>query len=151
MMQLTDAQKEALRQWAAQGLGLSEIQKKLQEEFGLSMTYLDVRFLAIDLGLKLQEKKPTAAAQPAKPALASDEPEPAPGHGAVSVEVDRVMKPGSLVSGTVRFSDGVKATWLIDQTGRLAIAASKPGYRPPPADLRDFQEELQRVLERQGY
>ena len=50
--------------------------------------------------------------------------------GGVAVEIDRVMKPGSLVSGTVTFTDGVSASWAIDQFGRLAIGASRKGYKP---------------------
>ena len=50
--------------------------------------------------------------------------------GGVSVEMDRVTKPGTLVSGTVTFSDGTHAAWSLDQLGRLALDAKEPGYQP---------------------
>jgi hypothetical protein len=67
------------------------------------------------------------------------------------IELDRVMKPGSLVSGTVRFSDGVQASWALDQFGRLSLDAGRPDYRPSPDDIRSFQTELKRTLERRGF
>jgi hypothetical protein len=69
----------------------------------------------------------------------------------VSVEVDRVTKPGAVVSGTVSFSDGTHATWMLDQLGRLALDAGTPDYRPSEADLQAFQKELKSALERRGF
>jgi hypothetical protein len=69
----------------------------------------------------------------------------------VSVDLDRVVKPGSLVSGRVTFSDGVSAGWSLDQLGRLALETSQPGYRPGREDLEAFQVELRRVLEKKGF
>ena len=69
----------------------------------------------------------------------------------MSVEVDVVTKPGSVVSGTVTFGDGVTATWFLDQLGRLAIDAGQPGYKPGEQDLRDFQTELRAALEKRGF
>jgi hypothetical protein len=69
----------------------------------------------------------------------------------VKVEVDRLMKPGALVSGSVTFSDGVKAQWSLDQAGRLGLAGVKPGYRPSQTDVQEFQLALQKELAKQGY
>ena len=44
-MSLTPEQKTALASWVAAGDGLSVVQKKLSEQFQVSMTYRDVRFL----------------------------------------------------------------------------------------------------------
>ena len=52
-MTLSPEQKEAITTWVAAGDNLAEIQKKLAEQFKLSMTYMDVRFLVDDLGLEL--------------------------------------------------------------------------------------------------
>ena len=161
-MQLTDVQKESVKQWAAEGLGLSEIQKKLSVEFDVAMTYMDVRFLVIELGLQIKEKKPSAPARPIPPPAPPVEGEASPGlddedvvaeglPSSVTIEVDRVMKPGSMASGTVKFSDGVSGAWMLDQFGRLGLTTSKTGYRPNPADVQAFQQELRRVLERQGF
>ena len=53
---LDDRQKEMVRQWAAEGAGLSEIQRRIKDEFGISMTYMDVRFLMLDLHADVKDK-----------------------------------------------------------------------------------------------
>ena len=50
-MQLDDKQKKIVTGWIEEGLDLSEIQGKLESEFNISMTYMDVRFLVGDLKL----------------------------------------------------------------------------------------------------
>jgi hypothetical protein len=69
----------------------------------------------------------------------------------VSVSVDQLTKPGALVSGKVKFSDGKSADWFLDQTGRLGLAPAEKGYKPPAADLQDFQITLQNELQKLGY
>ena len=165
-MKLDEAQKQKVSGWIEEGLKLSEIQDKLNSEFGLRMTYMEVRFLIDDLGVKLKDKpveapvpeiggaKPGAAAglpASAVPAPLSDPEDAAlPGAG-VSVTVDQVTRPGSLVSGKVQFSDGKSADWHLDQMGRLGLAAKEPGYKPSQDDLMQFQLELQNELARLGF
>lgn len=73
-MTLTPEQKQKVASWVAAGDNLSAIQKKLSEEFHLSMTYRDVRFLIDDLNLELKDAAPkvdasdVTKAQPARPA-----------------------------------------------------------------------------------
>ncbi|MBI2441005.1 MAG: hypothetical protein HYV35_06490 [Lentisphaerae bacterium] len=156
-MQFDDAQKDAVRRWVAEGCSLADIQKRLSNEFKLSVTFLDLRFMILDLGLKIKEQAKTTSPglalgnnPTARTAQAAEgfEPETA---GGVSVTLDRVMKPGAVVSGTVRFSDGVSASWLLDQLGRLALDARKPNYRPSPQDLEAFQSELRNLLQSRGF
>ncbi len=45
-----------VRQWAAEGAGLSEIQRRIKDEFGISMTYMDVRFMMLDLHADVKDK-----------------------------------------------------------------------------------------------
>jgi len=143
-MEITDTQKETIRQWISEDCGLAEIQRRLQSEFQMSMTYMDVRFLLIDLGLAPKDRKEAPAPAPPAPAAPA-------GPGGVSVEVDMVTKPGTIVSGTVDFSDGVSAAWSLDQQGRLALSATKPGYKPSEEDLRAFQDGLRVALEKRGF
>ncbi len=161
-MELTDVQQAAVKQWVAEGCGLSEVQRRLADEFGLKMTFMDVRFLVLDLGVAVKDKpdarnvKPPAAADdgsalPGAEADGDDFPAAEPGGGAVSVTLDRIVQPGAVVSGSVSFSDGVKATWALDQFGRLSLNAGTPGYRPPESDLHEFQVALQQELQKQGY
>ena len=160
-MQLNDAQKDAVRKWIAEGYGLTEIQKRLNDEFKLVVTFLDLRFLILDLGLAIKEQaKNTSAgldlakAAPGRPSAEASDMEPPPlgpdSAGGVAVTLDRIVKPGSVVSGTVRFSDGVSASWMLDQLGRLALDAGKPNYRPSPEDVQAFQVELRNLLQSRG-
>jgi hypothetical protein len=57
-MSLTPEQKAAVASWVAAGDNLSAVQKKLIEQFQLSMTYRDVRFLVDDLDLALKDPAP---------------------------------------------------------------------------------------------
>lgn len=191
-MSLTPEQKAAVSSWVAAGDGLSIIQKKLAEQFQLSLTYRDVRFLVDDLDLTLKDaapkvdtsdvsKSPPPAPAAGRPAAgekkgmldklkekvglgggaaddedeaATDEfpeEEPAPGPGGVSVDVDRVVRPGAVISGSVTFSDGVSGKWALDQYGRLMLDTGQPGYKPSTPDVQAFQRELQMQLQRHGF
>jgi hypothetical protein len=57
-MNLTPEQKQAVASWVAAGDNLSTIQKKLSEQFQVSMTYRDVRFMVDDLNLDLKDAAP---------------------------------------------------------------------------------------------
>lgn len=163
-MQLNDEQKGLVAQWVKEGCGLSEIQRRLADQFKLNLLYMDVRFLLIELGLNLQEKK--SSPPPKKDLSAPPAPGPVPGAGeapgipglpgepapgGVVVDVDRLMRPGALVSGTVVFSDGVKATWMLDQAGRLALGGADKTYRPSAQDVQEFQVSIARELQKRGY
>jgi len=168
MAELTDAQKAAVKSWIAEGATLAEVQNRLASEFGLKLTFMEVRLLAVELNATVKERKPPTS--PTPPPLDTRTTESAseaeavegeilpeenemkgPGGGGVRVEVDRVMKPGAVVSGTVTFSDGTRGEWMLDQYGRLGLSGLKPGYRPSAADVQEFQAALQRELMRQGY
>lgn len=55
-MQLTPQQEALVRAWAAEGATLSDIQTRLADECGLRLSYLDTRFLLLDLKVDLVEK-----------------------------------------------------------------------------------------------
>lgn len=57
-MTLTPEQKQTVASWVAAGDNLSAVQKKLSEQFQVSMTYRDVRFLVDDLNLELKDPAP---------------------------------------------------------------------------------------------
>jgi hypothetical protein len=57
-MSPTPEQKKAIASWIAAGDNLSAVQKKLLEQFQISMTYRDVRFLVDDLNLELKDPAP---------------------------------------------------------------------------------------------
>jgi hypothetical protein len=91
---------------------------------------------------------------PAEEAFEDEEevgsPAPAPA-GTVSVEIDRIVRPGAVVSGSVTFSDGVSAKWALDQTGRLMLDPGNAGYQPTAPDVQAFQRELSKQLQRHGF
>lgn len=151
-MELTSEQKQIVATWVHDGLGLSEVQNRIQDEFSISMTYMDVRFLLDDLELDLKDpkadKKDDAPKEQASPADTVEDLEPVGGE--VRVEIDAVQRPGALVSGSVVFSDGEKAGWQVDQMGRLGIIPTKEGYRPPEEDMQAFQVKLQEALQSKG-
>ena len=145
---LSPEQKAAVSTWIAAGDNLSAVQKKLREQFQVSMTYMDVRFLVDDLNLTLKDPAPKAdtsdvtkarvpapAAKPAAPGASQaaekkgllDKAKEKLGLGGksaavpgnVTVELDGVtLIPGAIASGTVTFSDGVTGKWIVDQYGR---------------------------------
>ena len=170
-MNLDEAQRQRVTAWILQGAKLSEIQTKLAEEFGLRLTYMEVRFLVDDLKLTPKDPEPpkgvaqigTAPAKGANPTeppgrgrgapaakTPGDEASPPPA-GSVSVTVDELMRPGAIVSGKVAFSDGQQADWYLDQTGRLGVVTKQQGYKPSAADVQQFQLALQNELARMGF
>lgn len=83
-MSLTPEQKAAVSSWIVAGDNLSAVQKKLRDQFQVSMTYMDVRFLVDDLNLTLKDPTPkadvsdvTKAKVPSAPAAAKPAPAPA--------------------------------------------------------------------------
>jgi|TARA_B100001093_G_scaffold516564_1_gene595671 hypothetical protein len=175
-MQLSAEQIEKVSGWVAAGESIANIQNLLKDKCGLPMTYMDVRFLVDDLGVNYQDSSelaelekeaaerkaaaaqdehsndPSVSAGGKNPAQDESAPESAPSAGSVSIEVDAVIRPGSLVSGTVLFSDGVQLGWQLSSTGQLGlIPGDNTEYRPSNEDLQSFQTQLQGVLEQKGF
>ncbi|MGE9271529.1 MAG: hypothetical protein ACQKBU_12060 [Verrucomicrobiales bacterium] len=159
--QLSDDQKSALKQWAAEGASIADLQKGLKDEFDVGITYMDARFLVLDLGIEIVDEnakaaEETKAAESAKtmPALESEVVEPevqSPGLGGqVRVTMDQVTIPGAMVSGKVVFSDGEKAIWMIDEYGRPGLETDTPGYRPVKEDIESFQKQLSDIVRKSG-
>lgn len=179
MAQLTDEQKKTVTQWVAEGASLNEVQDRLKRECDITLTYLDARLLIMELGLKLQEKKQPEEPKPETPAPSAGRP-PGPGEEAggeaypeelteaeaeilgeeslapegastLSVTLDAITVPGTMVSGKVTFSDGKTGGWYVDQFGRLGLQPPEPGYQPPTTDIPAFQRELDRLLRSRGF
>lgn len=168
-MVLDDAQKQQVALWIADGLKLSEIQNRLASDFGIRMTYMDVRILMSELQLKPKDTPaPTRSNSPLAPDAVPKSPAPAAlkttpigeseldeaisedldsaAANGVTVSVDHIARVGALASGKVTFSDGQKAEWYLDQYGRLGLAPDQKGYKPTSQDVMSFQAQLQNVL-----
>ena len=61
-MNLDETQRQRVTAWILQGAKLSEIQSRLAEEFGLRLTYMEVRLLVDDLKLTPKDQDPPKAA-----------------------------------------------------------------------------------------
>jgi hypothetical protein len=169
IMNLDEAQRSKVAEWIAQGLKLSDIQSRLAADLGVRMTYMEVRLLVDDLKLVPKDveppkpvdsvltapagRPPAGAPSPKGPLPGPAAPKPAPpggGPGRVSVSVDGIARPGTVVSGNVTFSDGNSAIWQFDEMGQLRLAPQQPGYRPPAADLQQFQMALEAEISKLG-
>ena len=158
-MESSDAQKAAVTQWIQEGRSLADVQRSLREDFEISITYMDVRFLVDDLDIAVVEVEPEASEAPEVEAGKDATTEPAEAelvdegdNGAVTVDVDAIPRPGSLVNGTVVFSDGVSLGWQLSAAGQLGlIPGDDPEYRPNPEDVQSFQSQLEEVLRKKGF
>jgi|TARA_B110000495_G_scaffold156381_1_gene139872 hypothetical protein len=150
-MNLSEEQKQIIAQRLSDGASISDIQRLVTDEFNGSMTFMETRFLIDDLNLDLKEPEPEPEPEPEiseEPSVAHEAEatlvdEPAAGASSVSVEIDTIKQPGTSLSGTVTFSDGVSAKWYVDPNGRLGLDPEQPDYQPNPADIEAFQIELQ--------
>ena len=153
MSKVTAEQLEMVRRWAAEGVDLNGIQKRLSADCGVHMTYMDVRFLLLDHGIEIAtaaapvpEKKAEEAPAASAPA-ASEEQAPAAGQGGkLVVTLDELTLPGTLISGKVQFASGTRGGWQIDQLGRFAWNDLQG--QPTPEELQAFQVELTQLLSR---
>jgi len=169
---LNDTQRQQVAAWLAGGAKLSDVQNRLAAEFGLHLTYMEVRLLVDDLKLmpKDPESPPGPAQQPSAPVgntrgvgpqeelaeeFPTEEGPEVPGAppetARVKVSVDQLARPGALVSGQVTFSDGQQAAWYLDQLGRLGVIPKQQGYKPSSRDIQEFQLALHDELARQGF
>src|ERR1700756_159881 len=123
-MNLTEEQRQKVSTWISEGARLSEIQSRLAAEFCAKLTYMETRFLVDDLKLVPKDPEPPkvpelppgkGAPAPAAPGATVDNaPEVLPpAGGSVSVIVDQIARPGSVISGKVTFSDRQTADWYL--------------------------------------
>ena len=124
---------------------LSNIQKLVNEEFGTKLTYMEIRILASeleDVDWKAFDPAPVKKDEDAE----AEAEEALPASGTV-VEVSKLVRPGTALSGSVTFRSGSKAEWYVDSYGRLGIE-NLQGENPTEEDVREFQKELQKQLGR---
>jgi hypothetical protein len=155
----SDEQKQQVSTWVKDGMGLSDIQKKINDDFGIVMTYIDVRFLVDDLNLDLidEEEEKVEVPEDSEDNPSATEQAPSPEDpldgtpGGVQVELDTVTPPGAMASGSVTFSDGQQKKWTLDQFGRLGLSGGDEGYKPSDEDVMEFQKQLDSALRGKGF
>ena len=152
----------------AKGTSLSDLQQLVNEKFNQKLTYMDIRIMASELDgidwnahdpkaqakAKAEEKAAAEAAKEAEAKAGAEggdalEPdvEAVPGDGKTVVEVSKLVRPGTALSGTVKFASGSSAEWYVDQFERLGLENLR-GEKPTQADIEAFQKELERVFAR---
>lgn len=144
-------QKKEISNWVAEGVGLSDIQKRINNDFGIVMTYMDVRFLVDDLDLTLVDEEEPVVPEDKSKDVKNEASLEAPVEGGVSVELDTVNPPGAMASGSVVFSDGQSKKWTLDQFGRLGLSGGDDAYKPSDEDVAEFQKQLDSALRGRGF
>ena len=122
LIMLDDLQKQAVAKWIEEGAGLSEVQRRIKDEFGISMTYMDVRFLVLDLGAQVKDRK-------------SDEP--------------KADEPKAAADGVAAKPMTDEDAAIPDSLGETADdgAAADDGYTPPGMDgASSVKVELDRIV-----
>jgi hypothetical protein len=148
-----EERKPIIKELLAKGQTLSQIQDYLRNEKGDSITYMELRLLLSEMpDTKLPEKEPpktpviAAESVPAKKEEAAGTPK----GGKLSISVDQMPQPGSMLSGYARFSSGAKAHWYLDEMGRLGLQPELGSEKPTQADMQEFSTELRKMLQQAG-
>ena len=130
---LTEEQKADVAKWFAAGASLDEIQKRMKTEFGVHMTYLDLRLMVADLPQPV-ETESAAPDDPAHEGLAHDGP---------AREVPAPPRRGTSSSGTpdsgTPDSSGTSSSGPASDDGTSAAPKrydlDAPDGTPPASDL----------------
>ena len=130
---LTEEQKADVAKWFAAGASLDEIQKRMKTEFGVHITYLDLRLMVADLPQPV-ETEPAAPDGPAHEGLAHDGP---------AREVPAPPRRGTSSSGTpdsgTPDSSGTSSSGPASDDGTSAAPKrydlDAPDGTPPASDL----------------
>ena len=151
-MDLSKEQVEFVSNLVNAGESIAKIQSLLKENFSLSLTYMDVRFLVDDLGVTYPKIIEDQDSKIKEEEFNDSNKLIDESNKGVILDIDAVVRPGALVSGTVVFSDKVKMNWQLSNAGQLGlIPGDDPDYRPLPEDMQSFQEQLQKVLQEKGF
>lgn len=163
--------KNFIAQKVGEGLSLSKIQDLLNG-MDCRMTFMELRLIASEIESGVWKKNDPVPAKPEEaPADSSnsDSPDDADGvppmdgddedemseeppkdaagqgtPGKTVVELSRLVRPGAIASGSVKFGSGASADWFLDQTGRVGL--EKPTGKPTQQDVQEFQMQLQKLL-----
>lgn len=144
-MDNTNEIKKFMAEKIAENIPLSDIQSMVNEKFNTRMTFMDIRIMASELEVdwqkqeKVEEPEKTEEEKPAEDADAEKAP------AKTTVELNKIVRPGAIASGTVNFASGVYAEWYIDNSGRLGLD-KVVGGKPTEQDIEDFQVEMQKIF-----
>lgn len=138
-MDLSDEQKAQVKDWVATGESLSGIQQRLDEEFGIKMTYMETRFLVEDLEVDLQDQE--SGTHKDEAAEATSDAVEAASEGAVDLEdagFDGAAGPGKSASrsttspGRAPWSAGVSPSPTANAPSGCSTRWAASSCSPPP-------------------
>lgn len=140
--------KKFMLEKIAENISLSDIQTMVNEKFGTKMTFMDIRILASELEVDWRSEEENKAEE--KTAETEDNTEEKDSAqekttAKTTVELNKIVRPGAIASGSVNFASGVYAEWFIDNNGRLGLDKVKGG-KPTEQDIEDFQVEMQKIF-----
>lgn len=177
-MTISDAERDKfIMEQLNAGVSLSDVQKMLDSEYGIKITYFELRMIASTLKIEWENRssKPHAAAP--EPVMAeesaekpmdeapeaAEEPEQMDdteaGNEACNdddgmpendtvVTLDDVPAAGAAMSGTVKFASGASGKWVMTRMGQLGISElDKDSAQPTQDDIMLFQQELQLTMQ----
>ena len=131
------------------GIKLGDIQKLLEHELNVPMTYLDLRLLASELEEVDWEKQepPAPPADEEVDLSAVEEEKTAPPSDTVQVTVSKLARPDAAMSGNYECPSGAKGEWMIDNFGRPGLIPAPDSPKPTAEEMRQFQEALVNKLQ----
>lgn len=140
--------KEMLAALLAEGVSLSDAQNQINQQLEQKLTFMDIRIIASTLDVDWKKGDPHPVKSEEEKDEESAEKADNSGDNTQSktvVEISKLMRPGTALSGSVKFASGSSADWYIDATGRLGLE-NLVGEKPTPEDIREFQMELERAV-----
>ena len=139
--------KKFMAEKIAENVSLSDIQTMVNEKFNAHMTFMDIRILASELEVdwRSEAEKNPPAEEEKDSADAENNGNAADTPGKTTVELNKIVRPGALASGSVHFASGVYAEWYIDNSGRMGLD-KVTGGKPTEQDIEDFQVEMQKIF-----
>ena len=125
-----------------EGLTLNEIHRNLSSEHEVKMTFMELRLLSAEI-----EDADWAQFDPEKEEKDEDSEEAeAEIQEGTQIEISKIQRPGTMVSGSVVFLSGIKGEWYLDQFGSLGLNLEDDTQQPTEEDMEDFQINLKRML-----
>lgn len=139
--------KKFMAEKIAENVSLSDIQTLVNEKFNTRMTFMDIRILASELEVdwRSEAEKNPPIEEAKDPADAANNENAANAPAKTTVELNKIVRPGALASGSVHFASGVYAEWYIDNSGRMGLD-KVTGGKPTEQDIEDFQIEMQKIF-----
>lgn len=151
----TQERDQLIAKLLSEGISLSDVQKTLEREHDIRMTYMDLRLIVSGLEVdwkKLdgEKEEESAADDDGESEVVEADATVEGGPGATRVNISKIARPGAVMHGDVVFASGKTADWYLDQMGRLGLNPTNDSGQPDQTDLEEFQIELQQLMQRGG-